>query len=116
MYNFLKTLHVIYRIERDNISYRELIEFLYKETPPSDYNFLNYNYAPHIGKVIKYGSGAKTKPLFSVIIPTYNRQKLLAGTLQAAISQKDIPRSEEHTSELQSHVNLVCRLLLEKKN
>src|SRR6267142_6868723 len=27
----------------------------------------------------------------------------------------DIVRSEEHTSELQSHVNLVCRLLLEKK-
>src|SRR4051812_49747729 len=25
-------------------------------------------------------------------------------------------RSEEHTSELQSHVNLVCRLLLEKKS
>src|SRR3989344_9488705 len=26
------------------------------------------------------------------------------------------PRSEEHTSELQSHVNLVCRLLLENKD
>src|SRR5260370_11579474 len=26
-----------------------------------------------------------------------------------------IMRSEEHTSELQSHLNLVCRLLLEKK-
>src|SRR5690242_21430093 len=26
-----------------------------------------------------------------------------------------LERSEEHTSELQSHVNLVCRLLLEKK-
>src|SRR5690242_5022407 len=26
------------------------------------------------------------------------------------------PRSEEHTSELQSHVNIVCRLLLEKNN
>src|SRR2546430_12672056 len=26
------------------------------------------------------------------------------------------PRSEEHTSELQSQSNLVCRLLLEKKN
>src|SRR5260370_17564089 len=25
-------------------------------------------------------------------------------------------RSEEHTSELQSHLNLVCRLLLQKKN
>src|SRR5260370_26458397 len=28
----------------------------------------------------------------------------------------DGDRSEEHTSELQSHLNLVCRLLLEKKN
>src|SRR5207237_9257142 len=28
---------------------------------------------------------------------------------------RDLPRSEEHTSELQSHLNLVCRLLLEKK-
>src|SRR5436190_18309069 len=28
----------------------------------------------------------------------------------------DAPRSEEHTSELQSHSDLVCRLLLEKKN
>src|SRR5690606_42133014 len=27
----------------------------------------------------------------------------------------DLPRSEEHTSELQSRENLVCRLLLEKK-
>src|SRR5260370_21387716 len=26
-----------------------------------------------------------------------------------------LARSEEHTSELQSHLNLVCRLLLEKK-
>src|SRR4051812_49761902 len=28
---------------------------------------------------------------------------------------KPTVRSEEHTSELQSHVNIVCRLLLEKK-
>src|SRR5437588_9466949 len=27
-----------------------------------------------------------------------------------------VPRSEEHTSELQSHSDLVCRLLPEKKN
>src|SRR5260370_22111177 len=34
-----------------------------------------------------------------------------------AVSALLIPqrRSEEHTSELQSHLNLVCRLLLEKK-
>src|SRR5690242_20841735 len=30
-------------------------------------------------------------------------------------SYEQVTRSEEHTSELQSHVNLVCRLLLEKK-
>src|SRR6266571_1162121 len=29
-------------------------------------------------------------------------------------AQQALQRSEEHTSELQSHVNLVCRLLLEK--
>src|SRR5260370_5879181 len=30
-------------------------------------------------------------------------------------ASKSRSRSEEHTSELQSHLNLVCRLLLEKK-
>src|SRR5690242_16660530 len=33
----------------------------------------------------------------------------------ARLYRLDHLRSEEHTSELQSHVNLVCRLLLEKK-
>src|SRR5690242_1812932 len=31
------------------------------------------------------------------------------------LGHQRVARSEEHTSELQSHVNLVCRLLLEKK-
>src|SRR5438477_732414 len=35
---------------------------------------------------------------------------------ERAKSTRAPSRSEEHTSELQSHVNLVCRLLLEKKN
>src|SRR2546430_8996200 len=34
---------------------------------------------------------------------------------QAAAARVTDPRSEEHTSELQSQSNLVCRLLLEKK-
>src|SRR5690242_21046344 len=43
------------------------------------------------------------------------------GCTQHVAARPDVPvipvmdRSEEHTSELQSHVNLVCRLLLEKK-
>src|SRR5260221_8693829 len=36
---------------------------------------------------------------------------------RAAVRHQGFPhRSEEHTSELQSHSDLVCRLLLEKKN
>src|SRR5690348_18210928 len=38
----------------------------------------------------------------------------LPGGAFAAVA--DLARSEEHTSELQSPVHLVCRLLLEKKN
>src|SRR5260370_29311380 len=34
---------------------------------------------------------------------------------QGRILDPENARSEEHTSELQSHLNLVCRLLLEKK-
>src|SRR5260370_29192981 len=38
------------------------------------------------------------------------------ATMEIFIKLRDkLARSEEHTSELQSHLNLVCRLLLEKK-
>src|SRR3989454_3158490 len=38
-----------------------------------------------------------------------------AADHQAGADHRDDVRSEEHTSELQSPCNLVCRLLLEKK-
>src|SRR2546430_7179188 len=48
--------------------------------------------------------------------PTYS---LVSGplgmTIDSATGVINYPRSEEHTSELQSQSNLVCRLLLEKK-
>src|SRR5207247_10492108 len=40
------------------------------------------------------------------------RRRAVLARLGAAVAR----RSEEHTSELQSRVDLVCRLLLEKKN
>src|SRR5690606_15029537 len=40
----------------------------------------------------------------------------VAGTAHRAWMDVKALRSEEHTSELQSRENLVCRLLLEKKN
>lgn len=91
--DLLKTLRVIYCIERDNISYRELIEFFYGETPPKNHNFLRYDYAPFIEKVEKSNVNEK-RPLFSVIIPTYNRCDLLLKTLDAAIKQKNISSDE----------------------
>src|SRR2546430_10620819 len=38
-----------------------------------------------------------------------------AGFIAGFFYSPDLERSEEHTSELQSQSNLVCRLLLEKK-
>src|SRR2546427_7820257 len=45
------------------------------------------------------------------------RQRCRAGSLSpiSGAACARCPRSEEHTSELQSQSNLVCRLLLEKK-
>src|SRR5687768_7176387 len=43
------------------------------------------------------------------------RKELARVTTQRDILKKTM-RSEEHTSELQSRLHLVCRLLLEKKN
>src|SRR5260370_6135749 len=40
---------------------------------------------------------------------------LLKQHILVARPVRRVRRSEEHTSELQSHLNLVCRLLLEKK-
>src|SRR2546422_3986473 len=37
------------------------------------------------------------------------------GAKLPTLESKDLARSEEHTSELQSRLHLVCRLLLEKK-
>src|SRR2546430_2843816 len=44
-------------------------------------------------------------------------QPVRAGVRQGALRRRSrgLRRSEEHTSELQSQSNLVCRLLLEKK-
>src|SRR5690242_21181821 len=57
--------------------------------------------------------GAVAHALAAGFVPIRKRGKLPHATVRVAYSLEY--RSEEHTSELQSHVNLVCRLLLEKK-
>src|SRR2546427_5477634 len=52
---------------------------------------------------------AKSKP------DGYNLLMIHISHATSLALYKELPRSEEHTSELQSQSNLVCRLLLEKK-
>src|SRR5438067_10734992 len=65
------------------------------------------------------GSAAYTIPKIDVLIAaTMRSQPGIALGIVAAISTSILGivyRSEEHTSELQSRFDLVCRLLLEKK-
>src|SRR5260370_5330636 len=50
-------------------------------------------------------------PISGRRLPTVRR----TGPARTDCRRQSVLRSEEHTSELQSHLNLVCRLLLEKK-
>src|SRR2546430_8136540 len=61
-----------------------------------------------------------------IVPPHHPRVEVWVPRIRTSVSQMDDPgpghdrredhkRSEEHTSELQSQSNLVCRLLLEKK-
>ena len=49
-------------------------------------------------------------------LPQREMGSIKSGGAAATKNGQDKKRSEEHTSELQSHSDLVCRLLLEKKN
>src|SRR5690349_23976065 len=48
-------------------------------------------------------------------VPVGTGEKVRAGLDQRGLDHVGYARSEEHTSELQSRRDLVCRLLLEKK-
>src|SRR2546430_17107631 len=66
-----------------------------------------------------FRSGWLATPLQALVLSPFMSQK--AGMMLADLGKEDLAtlgelmRSEEHTSELQSQSNLVCRLLLEKK-
>src|SRR5260221_4263214 len=69
------------------------------------------------GRVLQAIPNISTKlnvPLFFLLSAGLWR-KPLKTTLISMIDARATGRSEEHTSELQSHSDIVCRLLLEKK-
>src|SRR2546422_11198862 len=78
-------------------SYRFSIFFFFNDTATTEI----YTLSLHDALPISRGSGC----------PTSRRSRHTPGRRH----RRDWSRSEEHTSELQSRLHLVCRLLLEKK-
>src|SRR5699024_11879459 len=64
---------------------------------------------------------SSSQPIISVVFPSFKNPPVVANlvvwkfSLLKAVMRRLESRSEEHTSELQSRFDLVCRLLLEKK-
>src|SRR5690242_8203107 len=71
-----------------------------------------------VGSIALSSAYLRTLPVLGPLNPYMNLMlpRPVISLRQPMISRTTtIGRSEEHTSELQSHVKLVCRLLLEKK-
>src|SRR5260370_30967378 len=65
------------------------------------------------GNLARRGCGAEENPA-ARLFGADSIAVLVRGISQFGRERVRLSRSEEHTSELQSHLNLVCRLLLEK--
>src|SRR2546422_9767575 len=74
---------------------------------------------PEFGDVLLVGSDLQSDTKQLILSFTgatrWGASFRLGYTLTRARDQSSYSRSEEHTSELQSRLHLVCRLLLEKK-
>src|SRR5436309_4143827 len=79
-----------------------------------------YTLSLHDALPISARSSTRQSVWFSTICPRSNgpspRTRNRSATTSPKTTCSRCSRSEEHTSELQSRENLVCRLLLEKKN
>src|SRR5688572_32336157 len=62
-----------------------------------------------------FAAAGTTLLALSLLLAFYFGRRLATPIRLTALAATALGRSEEHTSELQSQSNLVCRLLLEKK-
>src|SRR5699024_11221261 len=93
---------------RDNDRLKQHVRNLMSTDMAREYKKLSKEH----GQVKEKYSGLVER--FNENVNDYNELLEENKSLKSKIS--DLKRSEEHTSELQSRFDLVCRLLLEKKN
>src|SRR5690242_21626100 len=87
--------------------------FFFNATAPTEIYTLSLHDALPISRSYGVSRAGQSKSVMSSWRLRCRRRR---GPYRAPSVRRVLPtRSEEHTSELQSHVNLVCRLLLEKK-
>src|SRR5699024_11646652 len=101
----------------DDAALLEDADYVFLGTKPYDFDELADRIKPYIAEKNKFISIMAGLPI------SYIREKLASNNPIARIMPNtnahvghSVTRSEEHTSELQSRFDLVCRLLLEKKN
>src|SRR5438034_4338312 len=70
---------------------------------------------PPRSTLFPYTTLFRSVPVMGVLAAAKTKPTPAAKTVGQAAEPARMLRSEEHTSELQSHSDLVCRLLLEKK-
>src|SRR5438270_13838246 len=95
----LSILHILFKLP---LRTPFIFFFFFNDTPPTEIYTLSLHDALPISdsREVVVGRRASRVPE--------------AGSLEDRLRERNV-RSEEHTSELQSQSNLVCRLLLEKK-
>src|SRR5207237_9235780 len=98
------------------------LSFFYHHPTPSHIYTLSLHDAlpiypdlPSIARHVRLGLRARADGHVRSSTRTIQPKRAASSAGRAPRSQCGGRRSEEHTSELQSHLNLVCRLLLEKK-
>src|SRR5947207_9758907 len=98
------------------LRYHRLDSFFFcNHTATTDIYTLSLHDALPISSVRNISGSSSRKASWPLSLSTSTKETLAAAAFSAWTTSRRPTRSEEHTSELQSHSDLVCRLLLEKK-
>src|SRR2546430_17720111 len=91
------------------------VSFFFNDTATTEIYTLSLHDALPISRSDRYSASAAVSSV-ATEWRDLAEVRVLNSSCCTRVAARSSSRSEEHTSELQSQSNLVCRLLLEKKN